>query len=361
MSPQSTSGERTERATPKKRKDARERGQVFKSTEVNTALSNLVIFGFMIVFLPSFLEQLAAIMKNYLSGGLWDEINAAVDVRSLGVLFLNLLARCAGIILPVLLCAMLVGLVSNILQVGFLFTTKPLAPKLERISPLKGFKRIFSMRTLTELVKSILKIICLGVILYSDFKSLVVTLPGLTGAELYTSFTEALLIAFRLALKMSLTLAIIAVFDFLFQWWNYEKELRMTKQEVKDEYKLIEGDPQIKGRIRQKQRQMSAMRMMQQVPSADVVITNPTHFAVALTYEEGEAAAPVVVAKGQDYLALKIKSVAAENGVEMVENRALARSLYMTCDVGSEIPAEFYQAVADILVYVYRQKNKLRR
>jgi len=263
------------------------------------------------------------------------------------------------VLLPILFLALLCGLLINILQIGFLFTTKPLMPKLERISPIKGFKRIFSLKTLIELLKCLLKIIVMGLILYNDFKTLLTQFPALTGAEIYTTFLGILRIAFRLALKMTLALAIIAAFDYLFQWWNYEKELRMTKQEVKDEYKLTEGDPQIKGRIKQKQRQMSAMRMMQQVPSADVVITNPTHYAVALSYKQGENEAPVVVAKGQDHLARKIKELAKEHHIELVENKALARSLYQFCDIGDEIPAEFYQAVADILVYVYQQKNKL--
>ncbi|MCL2496580.1 MAG: EscU/YscU/HrcU family type III secretion system export apparatus switch protein, partial [Clostridiales bacterium] len=187
---------------------------------------------------------------------------------------------------------------------------------------------------------------------------LLTQLPALTGADIYTTFNGILRTAFTLALKMTLALAIIAAFDYLFQWWNYEKELRMSKQEVKDEYKLTDGDPQIKGRIRQKQRQMSAMRMMQQVPTADVVITNPTHYAVALSYKRDENEAPVLVAKGQDFLAKKIKELAQEHHIELVENKELARSLYQFCDIGAEIPPEFYQAVADILVYVYQQKNK---
>jgi flagellar biosynthetic protein FlhB len=182
--------------------------------------------------------------------------------------------------------------------------------------------------------------------------------PGFTGLNVGAVFAEILRLSFVLALKMALVLAIIALFDYLFQWWSFEKELRMTKQEVKDEYKLTEGDPQIKSRIRAKQRQMSALRMMQQVPSADVVITNPTHYAVALAYKQGLHEAPLVLAKGRDFLARKIKETAAEHGVELVENVELARSLYQFCEVGDEIPAEFYQAVADILVYIYGLKNK---
>jgi len=359
MSPAGSAGERTERATPKKRRDARERGQVLKSTEVNTAFSCVVIFGFMLLFSSSLVQQLDKILGYYLGDGLLTWSNIILDQRELQTIYLNILFSVATILLPILLAALLSGLLINVVQVGFLFTTKPLLPKLERINPLKGFKRIFSVKTLSELLKSLLKLTVLGLLLYNDFKKLIYQFPGFLGQNIYVVFLEILRLSFTLALKMTLALAIIALFDYLFQWWSFEKELRMTKQEVKDEYKLTEGDPQIKGRIRQKQRQMSALRMMQQVPSADVVITNPTHYAVALAYKQGEHDAPLVVAKGQDFLARRIKEVAAEHGVEMVENVALARSLYQFCEIGDEIPAEFYKAVADILVYVYGLKNKL--
>ena len=166
--------------------------------------------------------------------------------------------------------------------------------------------------------------------------------------------------AFLMALKMCIAMIFIAVADFLYTWWKHEKDLKMTKQEVKDEYKMMEGDPKIKGKIRQKQMQMSAMRMMQQVPEADVVITNPTHFAVALAYNEKEYPAPTVIAKGQDYIALKIREVAMEHDIQIVENPPLAQSLFAMCEVNDEIPEDLYQAVADILVFVYRQKGKIR-
>jgi flagellar biosynthetic protein FlhB len=359
MSPESTSGERTERATPKKRRDARERGQVLKSMEINSAFCCAVIFGFMLLFRGTLVRGLNQLTYYHLGDGLLYFSEIAMNPRELQAIYISLLLPMATIMLPILLAALLAGLFINIAQVGFLFTTKPLMPKLERISPLKGLKRIFSVKTLSELVKSLIKVICLGWLLYKNFQTLMYQFPGFTGANISATLLEILRIAFTLALKMTLVLAIIAMFDYLFQWWSFEKELRMTKQEVKAEYKLTEGDPQIKGRIRQKQRQMSAQRMMQQVPSADVVITNPTHYAVALAYDQGEHEAPLVLAKGQDYLARKIKEIAAEHGIEMVENVELARSLYQFCEVGSEIPPEFYQAVADILVYVYGLKNKL--
>ncbi|MCL1816618.1 MAG: flagellar biosynthesis protein FlhB [Clostridiales bacterium] len=358
MSPQSSSGERTERATPKKRRDARERGQILKSTEVNSAFCCAIIFGFMLLYSETMVMRLGELLQYYLGDGLLYLSGIVLSRRELQTMFINLAPSLAVLLLPILFTALLAGLLINVVQVGFNFTVKPLMPKLERISPLKGLKRIFSAKTLSELIKSLVKIICLGWLFYSSFKQLLFQFPSFTGANIAAVFLQILKMAFTLALKMTLILAIVAVFDYLFQWWSFEKELRMTKQEVKDEYKLTEGDPQIKSRIRAKQRQMSAMRMMEQVPQADVVITNPTHYAVALAYRPGEDLAPLVVAKGQDFLAGKIKEVARQHGITMVENVELARSLYQFGEVGSEIPMEFYQAVADILVYVYGLKNK---
>jgi flagellar biosynthetic protein FlhB len=353
-------GDRTERATPKKRKDARERGQVLKSNEVNTAFCAVVMFGLMLFLWPTITKQMMEVYVKFLSPAAIPAVNTEITVSAFQGLLREVLESMLIILLPVLGGALIAGLAINIGQVGFLFTTKTLQPKLERISPLKGFKRIFSTRTLTELIKSILKIIVLGYILYTEYMKMLPKFPTYMGLNLYTAFLEIMKTAFSIALKMSLALGIIAAFDFLFQWWKHEKDLRMTKQEVKDEYKLTEGDPQIKGRIRQKQRQMSAMRMMEKVPSADVIITNPTHYAIALKYEEGVRSAPVVIAKGKDYLAVKIKEVARAHRITLVENRLLAQALYHICDIDDEIPAEFYQAVADVLVYVYRQKNNRR-
>ena len=353
------SGERTEQATPKKRRDARERGQVFKSNELNTAFCCFVMFGFLLLFWPTFVNHSSEMMRAFLGAAVEQGGARVFNTALAGGLMLQVVLEMAKLILPVLAVAMLAGVLINLLQVGMLFTTKPLAPKLERISPIKGFQRIFSSRTLAELAKSLLKVILLGYVLYKEYIKLLVKFPSLMQTNLYTSFIEIMRMAFQLALRLTFVLAIIAAFDFLYQWWKHEKDLRMTKQEVKDEYKLTEGDPQIKGRIRQKQRQMSAMRMMDQVPSADVVITNPTHYAIALRYAEGESTAPVVVAMGQDYMAQRIRERAREAGVEIVEDKLLARALYQICEVNREIPPEFYQAVADILVYVYRQKNRL--
>ncbi|NLO47736.1 MAG: flagellar biosynthesis protein FlhB [Clostridiales bacterium] len=349
-------GDRTERATPKKRRDARERGQVLKSNEVSIAACTIVMFGLMLFLWPIMTRQMMGVYTDFLSPAVIP-VNAELTAPYLLSLFRRCFNTLIEITLPVLGCAVIAGFAVNIVQVGFLFTTKTLMPKLDRISPLKGFKRIFSTRTLTELLKSILKIIVLGYILYMEYIAILPNFPTYMGTNLYLSFLAIMKTAFSIALKMSLALGIIAAFDFLFQWWKYEKDLKMTKQEVKEEYKLTEGDPQIKGKIRQKQRQVSAMRMMERVPSADVIITNPTHYAIALKYEEGVDSAPIVIAKGKDYIARKIREVAREHKIQLVENKLLAQALFNICEIDEEIPAEFYQAVADILVYVYRQKN----
>ena len=355
-----TSAEKTEKATPKKRKDAREEGQVLKSTEATTAFCAIIMLAFMLLTCSGYIESLMDVFRIYLSTGFLEVgINGGLTMSSIDGLSREIVVTLITIILPILGVAIVAGVAVNLLQVGFLFTTKPLKPKLSKISPIQGLKRMFSIRTVAELLKSLLKVSLLGYIMYSEYIKLLDTLGGYIGLELYPTFIQILQTAFTIALKMCLVLLIIALFDYLYQWYKHEKELRMTKQEIKDEYRNMEGDPQIKGKIRQKQRQMSAMRMMESVPTADVVITNPTHFAIALRYTQGVDTAPVVVAMGQDYLAQKIKAVAAEHGVDIVENKPLAQALYKICEIDREIPMEFYQAVADILVYVYRQKNRI--
>ena len=356
----SQGGDKTEKATPKKRKDARKKGQVRHSTEVNTTMSILIMFGLLLIIWPWFTQKLMAILSEYLSEQSILMASNGMNQNQIRGIFLRAIMSMLGALFPILGVALVTGVTSNLIQVGFLFTSEPIKPKLEKISPIKGFKRLFSMRTLFELAKSLLKVALLGYVAYNEYKKITVEFPMYVEQEPYLAFLNIMNTAFTIALKMCLVMVFVALADYLYQWWKYEKDLRMTKQEVKDEYKLMEGDPQIKGKIRQKQRQMSAMRMMSRVPEADVVITNPTHYAVALKYDEAVSKAPVLTAKGQDYLARKIKEVALENNISIVENAPLARSLYSTCEVDDEIPEELYQAVADILVFVYRQKGKIK-
>ena len=353
-------GEKTEKATPKKRKDAREKGQVKKSVEVNTTFCSLVMFGLLYIIWPWYTDKLRSIFESFLGAGIVVPMSEHLTSNDFSIILPRMMTSIFGVMFPILGAAMIAGITVNLLQTGFLFTTKTLGMKFNRISPISGFKRMFSSRTLVDLAKSLLKIALCGYIAYNDYVKLLNEFPQYVGRDVYNTFVQVMRTAFLIALKMCLAMAFVALADYLYQWWKYEKDLRMTKQEVKDEYKMMEGDPLIKNKIRTKQRQMSAMRMMSRVPEADVVITNPTHYAVALKYDDKISGAPVVIAKGQDYIARRIKEIALEYNVEIVENKPLAQSLYTLCEVDDEIPADFYQAVADILVFVYRQKGKIR-
>ena len=353
-------GEKTERATGKKRRDARQKGQVRRSQDVNTAFCATIMFGLLFAIWPWFVERMTGIFTTNLGLASITMASEGLTYNEITALFVRLMLAFFGIMAPLLGTALVAGIAANVLQIGFLFTTKPLQVKLSKLNPVTGFKNLFKLQKLVDLVKNLLKIGLVGYIAYNDYTSLLDKFGSYVGQDIYVSFIDIMRTAFLMALKMCLAMIFIAVADFLYQWWKYEKDLKMTKQEVKDEHKMMEGDPKIKGKIRQKQMQMSAMRMMQQVPEADVVITNPTHFAVALAYKEKEHSAPTVLAKGQDYVAFKIREVALEHDIQIVENPPLAQSLFAMCEVNDEIPEDLFQAVADVLVFVYRQKGKLR-
>ncbi len=354
MSPQPSSGDKTEKATPKRKREAREKGQIFKSVEVNTALTMLVMFGVLSIFGQTIVENIKKLLRYFFTMDAPDHFTVAAVSK----LFIDAVWMFFGIIAPILIAAFLAAVVSNVIQSGFVFTTKALSPKFDRINPLSGFKRIFSTRTLLDLVKAIIKIAILGFVAYNEFEGHMEDFKGLMGQDVVTAVAESVDIIISVAFNLAIAFAIFAPFDYIYQRWKYNKDLMMTKQEVKDEYKLTEGNPQIKGRIAQKQRQMSRMRMVQAVKDADVVITNPTHYAVALEYKEGKNTAPIVIAKGKDYLAQKIKEKAKEENVEIVENKPLAQALYFFCEVGDEVPEDMYKAVAEVLAYVYRMKKK---
>jgi flagellar biosynthetic protein FlhB len=280
-----------------------------------------------------------------------------MDFSILANLFVDVLLVMAKTVLPLLLVAVIADLIVGYAQVGILFTLETLKVQGSRINPLSGFKRMFSMRSVVELVKSIIKIAIVGWVAYSYLKSKadqVITLMSMDLTDTLIFIGDA---AFSVALRICVAMVLLGLLDYIYQKYDYEKNLRMTKQEVKDEFKQTEGNPEIKGKIKQKQRQMSMRRMMQEIPKADVVITNPTHFAVAIKYDIEKASAPFVIAKGQDYIALRIKQIALENKVQIVENKPLARTLFSTVDIGEVIPPELYQAVAEILAFVYNLKN----
>lgn len=353
-----TSEEKTEKATPKKRRDARKKGQVFQSREISMA----------VVLLLAFISIKA--LGNNISGVIYDftvkvltEYPKMDDLYMPGILVrlftdaLIVFFRTAG---PILLIAVLGGLIASLAQVGFLFTIETLKPKFERINPFSGFKRVFSMRGAVEFVKALLKVILISYVSYAYLNGKVQAIMSIMNMEMEQIISFICQTSIDLGIRICMTLVILGVFDFAYQWWEYEKNLKMTKKELKEEYKQIEGNPEIKSRIRQKQRQMSLRRMMQEVPKADVIITNPTHFACALKYDAAVSPAPMLIAKGQDYIAVRIKEIAKENKVEIVENKQLAKTIYDTVEIGQAIPPKLYQAVAEVLAFVFNLKGKAR-
>jgi len=353
-------GEKTEKATPKKRRDARRKGQVRRSVEVNTTFCTMVMFGLLLAIGPWYLGQMQAAYIEFLSPHNMQNAHLGMTEGEVLGIMARIMLSLFGAVAPLLGVAMLAGIAVNFLQVGFLFTTQPLQPKFSKLNPIKGFKEMISPKKLVELAKNLLKVTVVGLVAFNRYTTLMETFAAYIGHDIETSILNVMREALIMALMMCLAMVFISLADFIYQWWKYEKDLKMSKQEVKDEFKNTEGDPKIKGKIRQKQMQMSAMRMMSKVPEADVVITNPTHYAVALGYDDAKVSAPIVLAKGQDYIARKIREAAMEHGIQIVENPPLAQSLYKACEVDDEIPADLYQAVADILVFVYRQKGKLK-
>lgn len=347
--------DKTEKATPKKKSDARKKGQVFQSREMTASIVLIITIVTVRIFGSTIYGQLAQYIKKTFNEYL--TIKDAIDMNILTNLFIDGLIVLGKTVLPLFLVALLAALIVNYAQVGILFTMETLKIKGDRINPLSGFKRIFSLRSAVELVKSIIKILIVGWVAYSYLKSKTDDVLKLIDTDLMDVLFFIGDAAFTVALRICMAMIILGFADYLYQRFDYEKSLKMTKQEVKEEYKQMEGNPEIKSKIKQKQRQISLKRMMQDIPKADVVITNPTHFAVALKYDAEKAAAPIVVAKGQDYIALRIKQIAAENRVQIVENKPLARTLYSTVDIGQAIPPDLYQAVAEILAFVYNLKN----
>lgn len=350
-------GQKTEKATPKRRQDAREKGQVLYSREISSALLLLFVFLTIKALGGYIYNQIAALFRLCTNSLAMDfDVNAVNELLSLFGLVLIQLLKIVG---PLFAVALVIGVGASYAQVGSLFTVEPLKPQLSRLNPINGIKRIFSLRGLTELIKAILKITAIGIVAWKSIEAEAINIAKLMDLNLLTIAGYITSTTINVAIKICMCMVAIAVLDFGYQWWQYERDLRMTKQEVKEEYKETEGNPETKQRIRSKQREISTRRMLSEVPKADVVITNPTHYAVAISYDSNKAPAPVVVAKGQDYLAQRIKEVARENGVELVENKAVAQALYKNVDIGQQVPPELYQAVAEILAFVYRLKGKV--
>lgn len=354
-------GEKTEEPTGKKLNDARNDGKVAKSKELNNAVGLIILFTMLQMLMSSLGGGMLGMFDRFygLIPDFIDQNPGGPSGRAVSQLLGEAMRGIISMVLPFFIVGVIAMVILDILQVKWKITTKPMQPKLSKFNPMNGIKRIFSKDSLIELLKSIAKIILIAVITYMSVQENLHNLLLLYDISLMRAVMLVGSIVLDTGLKISLAYLVLGFADLIYQKWKFHEEMKMTKQEVKDEYKNAEGDPQIKSKQRARMREASQRRMMQDVPKADVVITNPTHYAVALKYDAEEAQAPVVLAKGTDYLALQIKEKAKEADVEIVENKPLARMLYANVEIGEEIPPELYQTVAEILAAVYRLKNKL--
>lgn len=352
-------GEKTEVPTAKKLNDARKEGQVAKSKEIITALMLLALFVVIKFYIGNLGQQMIECFSEFYD--LFGKIisNSEYGMRMVdatGVVSLGL-TTVLNMIVPFIALAVVIAILGNALQQKWMVTTKPLQPKLSKISPISGLKRMFNVKQLFEVGKSVAMIAVMSYVIYTTVKDKLGVLYTFYNISLYEALEIVGDIIVDLGIKISAVFLVIGFVDLIYQRHKFKEDMKMTKQEVKDEFKNTEGDPQVKGQIRRRMQQVSRRRMMEALPQADVVITNPTHFAVALKYEANKGQAPVVIAKGADYLAFDIKAKAKEYGIEIVENKPLARILYNNVEIGTQIPPELYQAVAEVLAFVYSLKN----
>ncbi len=353
-------GEKTEEPTSKKLSDARKEGKVAKSKEIVNGVGLLGFFLALKVFtsyagirFENIFKWIYAIIPDIVKMN-----GSGLTIHTVGALMSETLIRMIIILIPFLIVGFLTGFVVNLIQVGWKPTMKPLEPKLDKFNPINGFKRIFSKQAIFNLLMAIAKIVLIIVIAYTSLKDQAKTLFVFYDIGFKAALSLIFDIIINTSIKISVVYIILGFIDYAYQRFKFRDDMKMTKQEVKDEYKNTEGDPQIKGKQRQRMMESSRQRMMKNVPQADVVITNPTHLAVAILYDNTKDEAPRVVAKGEDYLAKRIKETAKENNVPIVENKPLARALYATVEIDEIIPPELYQAVAEILAVVYTQRNK---
>ena len=347
--------EKTEAPTEKKRRESREEGQVAFSRELPSAALLAGILLTLIatspLILDAFREMTTQIFREMSKA---DELPIGSLYDLSGEIFSTLLPAFA----PFAAIIVLVGILASVLQVGVQITLKAIAPKFNKISPLTGLKRLFSTQSLADFLKSMAKLIIVGIVGYITYMDKITELNGLSVATPEAILEYNFTVVAEVSGKIVLALVAIAIFDYIYQRWHHEKQLMMTKQEVKEETKQTEGDPQLKARIRQIQREMSNARMMQEVPKADALIVNPTHFSVAILYDRDVMEAPEITAKGIDHMALRMRTVARENSVPILERPELARDLYANVEIGETIPERFYKAIAEILAFVYRLRSR---
>lgn len=344
--------ERSEPATPKKREEARKKGQVAKSREI-----------------PSVLVLLTALSVFYFVGDwMFDQMNGVTREIFLQISYLRLNAESAHelmwfifqkmvmLLAPLVIAVALAGIIGNVAQVGFMLTSESMSPKFSKLNPIEGIKRLFSPTSLTEVIKSIFKVVIIGSIGYNILRGEMDQIPAMVAWQTGSIMGFVGRVALKIGYYTCLVLIVLAALDYVFQRWKHERDLRMSKQEIKDEYKQREGDPMIRSRIRSAQREMAMRRMMEAVPKATVVITNPTHLAIAIKYDRGMAA-PIVVAKGAGHVAERIRDIAGRHNIPIIEQKPLARALYKDVEIGQYVPVDLYQAVAEVLAYVYRLKG----
>lgn len=346
--------EKTEKATPRQREKSREEGRVAKSVDLNAAVMTCLGFGSLLAVGPYMADQLKLMVRHMLSHA---PAIAAEDPTFVKI-FGDSLLRFFTLMAPMFVLLVVFGVLVNIVQVGFKITPKAIKPKFEKLDVLKGLKQKLSVRTLVIAVRDTIKLFIVGFVAYkaleSEFEGFFL-LPEMDIVQLAATMANT---AIWVGLKIGAAMLFIAVMDYAYQRYEFEKSIKMSKQDIRDEYKTTDGNPQIKARVRQIQREMSRARMMDDVPKADVVVTNPTQIAVALKYDRGTMDAPLVLAKGERLIAQKIKELAREHDIPVVEDKPLARTLFKLCDVGQVVPDTLYRAVAELLAYVYRLKGK---
>ena len=347
--------DKTEEATPRRKQEARKKGQAPRSNELSTVVVLLALFIILNSLGKWFYKEFITYIEQCLSPG---ELVTELNESNLGNLLFRHCLVFLRLFLPLGLGALIIGLVINLVQVGPMFSMEPLRPKFSKLNPINGLQRLFSAHGFLELAKSIIKLVIVFYFAYSTIREHLFMFLDMFRQSPFDVALALWRIIYQVAMKICMFLLALAIFDYIYQRWEFRKSLRMTKREVKDEFKQTEGNPQIKNKIRQRQREIAMRRMMQDVPKADVVITNPTHLVIALRYDSTKMTAPVVVAKGEGFIAQKIKEIAAANDVVLVENKPLAQAIYKSVDIGEGIPENLFQAVAEVLAYVYRLKRK---
>ena len=312
----------------------------------------LGLVGILKLWLPAMFEKMGQITRYvYAFSPEW-------DMKTVPVMMTEVCLQAFSILAPLLVAAFLIASLVNYLQVGFVFTWEPLKPKLSRLSPIEGAKRMFGIKAWVQLIKALFKVAIIGYFLYAVMRDNFQVFAVLQHINVRQATMLIGNILFEMAWKVALAFVIIAILDFLYQWWEYTKELKMSHEELKEEFKQMEGDPLLKAEIKKKQRSLATRRMMEDLKKADVVVTNPTHLAVALKYDPGKYEAPYVLAKGEGHVALRIKEIAREEDIVIMENKPLARALFAQVEIGQVVPRELYKAVAEVLAFVYKLNRR---